>query len=187
MNIENQLAFENSNDMNVLHNSMGDLFSGLYGVSSPFTFSQLSSLDTLFKNQRWYMLSNYRQLLSQLYVEYGIVQSLIDVPVDDAFRSGYTITTKQLSSDQIKELESSNEKDETNETIKEGIKWQRLYGGAGVIAITGQDRMQPLKELNQGDPLKFRAIDLWELFYAQQNVDDVGYQDLGDLDSVINR
>ena len=45
--------------------------------------TQVSQIDTLFINQRWYLVSNYRQLLSQAYTEHGIIQTLIDQPVDD--------------------------------------------------------------------------------------------------------
>ena len=45
---------------------------------------QTSDPMTMFKNLRWYLLSNFRQVLSQLYVEIGLVKTLVDVPVDDA-------------------------------------------------------------------------------------------------------
>ena len=36
---------------------------------------QISQADTMFDNCRWYLISNLRQLLSQIYVEHGIVQT----------------------------------------------------------------------------------------------------------------
>ncbi|NTW50649.1 MAG: DUF1073 domain-containing protein, partial [Chlorobiales bacterium] len=63
--------------------------------------TQLNQIDTIFQNNRWYMLSNMRQVLSQLFVEHGLVQTLVNVPVDDAFRGGYDLSSRQLSADQI--------------------------------------------------------------------------------------
>src|SRR5271166_207225 len=54
---------------------------------SPFT-QPVSSSTPLFTNLRWYFVSNLRQVLSQIYVEIGLVQTIVDVPVDDALRGG---------------------------------------------------------------------------------------------------
>ena len=47
---------------------------------------QISQVDTLFHNMRWYPISNMRQPLSQAYFEIGVLRNAVDVPVDDAFR-----------------------------------------------------------------------------------------------------
>lgn len=139
---------------------------GQYGV-------QLSQTDTLFINNRWYLISNLRQLLSELYVEHGIVQTLVDQPVDDAFRGGFEIKTDQLSKDEIEQLQAYMEKDGILRAITQAIKWARLYGGGAVILITDQPASTPLNldGLNEKSPIEFRAVDMWELYGDQVNVE----------------
>jgi len=130
--------------------------------------SQLSQAGTLFENNRWYLISNYRQLLSELYGEHGIIQTLVDQPVDDAFRSGFVIKTGQLDAEEIEKLEHYLERFRIIEEIKYGCKWARLYGGGAIIPITDQDPAKPLniKAINENTPLIFKAVDLWELYYT---------------------
>lgn len=133
---------------------------------------QLSQLDTLFKNNRWYMLSNNRQLLSELYVEHGLIQTLVDVPVDDGLRGGVEITSKQLAEDELLELQISLDRDDEINTVGQALKWNRLYGGGGILIMTDQDPATPLDldAIHEDSNLEFRAVDMWELYFdAQQN------------------
>lgn len=136
--------------------------------------TQLSQVDTLFKNNRWYLLSNMRQLLSQMYVEHGLIQTIIDVPVDDAFRGGIKVNSKQLSEDELQELLNSLERDGDLTTVAQAAKWNRLFGGAGILIITDQDPATPLEveKITQDTLLELRAVDMWELFWSKQNTSD---------------
>lgn len=170
--MDSSVALE-KNDMEML-NSLSSLCAAVQN-DNPFSQIpgvQLSQTDTLFINNRWYLISNLRQLLSQLYVEHGIVQTLVDQPVDDAYRAGYEIKTSQLSSDEIEQLKIYDERNGVTRNFKSGIKWGRLYGGGGVLIITNQDPRTPLNynEIGPKYPLEFRAIDMWELYYSSQNV-----------------
>lgn len=135
---------------------------------------QLSQTDTLFINNRWYLISNLRQLLSELYVEHGIVQTLVDQPVDDAFRGGFEIKTAQLDADEIEQLECYIKKNHVTESITQALKWTRLYGGGAVMIITDQPASTPLdlNRLNPESPIEFRAVDMWELYDNIMNVED---------------
>jgi phage-related protein (TIGR01555 family) len=139
-----------------------------YGTDS----AQISNVGTIFDNLRWYLVSNLRQLLSQLYVEHGIVQTLIDQPVDDAFRSGFEIKTDQISKDEIERLKVYVEKNQVIANLMQAIKWARLFGGGAVMIITAQDPLTPLNlaAIKPETPLEFRAVDMWELYYAEQNL-----------------
>src|ERR1017187_3584230 len=68
----------------------GFTFPGGQGQGSP-----VSSSNTLFDDMRWYLVTNFRQALSQAYVEIGLVQTITDVPVDDALRGGLIVKSKQ--------------------------------------------------------------------------------------------
>ena len=155
-------------DEDQIQNTLSGLLEGL-GYGTPYASSQINQVDTLFKNNRWYMVSNMRQILSELYVEHGIVQTLVDQPVDDGFRKGFKVNTDQLSEDELEELKTYIDTNNVVETIKQGQKWTRLFGGGGVMLITNQDPDKPLRPLAKDAPLKFRAVDMWELFYTTQN------------------
>lgn len=153
------------------------------GIVNPFTFPQnqtfpgsapVENVNTSFKNLRWYLVSDFRQFLSQLYVELGLVQTICAVPVQDAFRGGVTIKSKQLDEDEIEELQNSLDRDDDLNTIVQAHIWNRLFGGAGLITIVGdQDPEEPLnvQAIGKDTTLEFRAADMWELSWAQQNTE----------------
>ncbi len=144
-------------------------FPGNQGV--PWS-SQLSNTGTIFRNLRWYLVSNFRQMLNEAYVEIGLVQTICDVPVDDALRGGIEIRSKQLSEEQIEELQISIDRDDDLNTAGQAAKWNRLFGGAGILILTDQDPEEPLDvdSLNENSELTFRAVDMWELYWDKQNV-----------------
>lgn len=135
---------------------------------------QLSSPQTIFRNLRWYLVSNFRQVLAEAYVEIGLIQTIVDVPVDDALRGGVEIKSKQLDEEQIQELQVALERDDDLVTAGQAAKWNRLFGGAGILILTDQDPEDELdlNAIGPDTPLQFRAVDLWELAWAQQNTDD---------------
>ncbi len=136
--------------------------------------AEISQWNTLFKNLRWYLLSNNRQLLSQIYVEFGIIATLIDVPVNDALRGGVNIKSEQLDEDDIKQLQVRlRHEGILQKVVGQAAKWNRLFGGAGILVMTDQDYTQPLdiSKITKDSPLKFRAADMWELFSSEQNTE----------------
>ena len=167
----------------VVQNDVAETVLGMPNFAPGFG-AQLSQADTMFKNMRWYLVSNMRQLLSQLYVEYGIIQTIVDVPVDDAFRGGVKIITSQLDEDEIKELETECDKQGDIDALVQAKKWARLFGGGGVVINNGQDPSQPLdiKAMKKGDKLKFVDADMWELFWSQQNTGNMAAVNGADLD-----
>ncbi len=139
---------------------------------TPFS-AQLSQPTTEFINLRWYLVSNMRQFLSEMYVELGLVQVICDLPVDDALRGGVKIKSQQLEESQIEELKNSMDRDDDINTVGQGAKWTRLYGGGGILCLTDQDPATPLRLdlITSDSPLEFRAVDMWELFWDKQNTE----------------
>lgn len=138
--------------------------------------TELSQSDTLFKNMRGYLISNLRQLLSQAYLESGLVQTIVDTPVDDAMRGGYEIRSKQMDGEEVEALQTFIDRHAINtKTIGQAFKWNRLFGGAGILIITDQDPATPLDKaaIREDSPLEFRPVDMWELYYDMVNVDGV--------------
>lgn len=132
---------------------------------------QISNVNTIFKNLRWYLISNFRQVLCEMYVELGLVQTIVDVPVDDALRGGATFSSKELDEDELKQLQVSMDRDDDLNTAGQAAKWNRLFGGAGVLIMTDQDADEPLdvESIKKDSPFEFRAVDMWELFWDKQN------------------
>lgn len=156
-------------------NSLSSVIASLggYGLGTAFGSTQVSQADTLFKNNRWYLVSNIRQVLSELYVEHGIVRTLVDLPVDDAFRGGLEITTDEMNQDDIEDLNYRLEREGVIQDYVQAKKWTRLFGGGALLIINGDDPKTPFKveSVKQGDEIKFKPVDMWELYYGITNVD----------------
>lgn len=79
------------------------------------------------------------QTINALYRSHWIVRRIIDVMPEDMVKNGYRILT-QLSPDQIKKIVRCDRTTRTSRRILEGLKWGRLYGGAGaLIMIEGHE------------------------------------------------
>lgn len=160
---------------NKKQNSLADFAGGVntWGLApfNPFT-PQNSRLDTVFINTRWNLISNYRSVLSEAYAEYGIVQTLVEQPVSDAFSRGFDIDTEDLDTEQKKELQTYLERNQVIQTIQKAIGWSRLFGGGGVIVVTDQKPDTPLdiSKINQDTPLSFIDADMWELYKDTTNI-----------------
>lgn len=150
----------------------GSGFPGGYGQPGGQAASQAAPL---FNNLRWYFVSNDRQALSQAYCELGLIQTVVDIPVDDGLRGGVDVTSKQLSPEQLSELSDALEKNDDLTKVGRALKWTRLFGGGGVMVMTDQDPLTPLdiSAIGPDSPLEFRAVDMWELYFDLQNT--VGY------------
>ncbi len=174
MEIINNLPSENSSNSSFEKNIVNSLveLDGLFGNISNFPTAPLSSTNTLYYNNRWNIISNNRALLSEIYVEHGIIQTLVDQPVDDAFRAGFTIKTEQLKPDQIEQLQVAVEQNRDIDGVMQTLKWSRLYGGGALLIITDQDPMKPLdyKSINEKTLLSFKSADLWELYFGVENL-----------------
>lgn len=176
---------ENSKDITQeVTNSLSSVIASLggYGLGTAYGSTQVSQVNTLFKNNRWYLVSNIRQVLSELYVEHGIVQTLVDLPVDDAFRGGLEIITDELDKDDLEDLNYRLEREGIIEQYTQAKKWTRLFGGGALLIINKEDPKTPfdVKNVKQGDEIVFKPVDMWELYYGVTNVDNL--QDPGQID-----
>lgn len=152
-----------SNKNQTISNSLTDLTTAL-GFSNNLGV-QVSQTATLMKNNRNYFLSNDRTTLSFAYTTHGIIQTLIDQPIEDAFKGGLIIKSGELDSSDIQNLQNYIKENDLIGTFKELGKWVRLYGGGGlVINTTGKsDKELNINQINENTPLSFYAADLWEL------------------------
>lgn len=161
-----------------LNNSLTELAT----MMNPRDISPLSMPGTMMISNRYSYVSNNRLLLAEMYSEHGIVQTFVDLPVDDAFRGGIEKRSGQLSPEEIEELDKA---EQTTGALREFIqakKWARLFGGGAVLIITDQDPETPLQPIKQGERLAFKAVDMWELYtdgksYTSNNMNDIQFAD----------
>lgn len=153
-------------------NGLTESINTIYGTNS--TGTPLSQSTPLFHNNRWYLVSNMRQMLSQIYVELGLVQTIVDIPVDDALRGGVTFKSEELSEKELRQLTMKMAREKDLITAGQSAKWNRLFGGAGIMIMSGQNPSTQLNvdALDGTDKLDFRAVDMWELFWSKQNTSD---------------
>ena len=174
---ENMPAWKAAESARITNAGLGQAIG--FGGFNPFGFGSslagspntINNATTIFENLRWYLVSNYRQVLSQAFVEIGLIQRICLVPVQDGLRGGVEIKSKQLAESDLQDLQDSMDRDNDLNTAGEAEGWNRLFGGAGIIILTDQDPSEPfyIEDMKPGDKLDFRAVDMWELFWDRQN------------------
>lgn len=175
-------AIEAMKEGRPIENGLGDFVMGMGGIpggagqNARFGMSGVNGIETVALNTRGWLISNQRTVLSEMYAEHGLVETVVDVPVNDALRAGYEIATAQLSPEEIAELHSDIEEDGTNQMIAQAMKWVRLYGGGGLIVVTDQPPEVPLDllALEEDRPLEFVPFDLWELYREGRQAENPG-------------
>lgn len=81
------------------------------------------------------------QTINSLYRSHWVVRRIIDCIPEDMIKGGYKILS-QVAPDSIKKVITCDRTTHTTRKILEGLKWGRLYGGAGgLIMIDGQEDM----------------------------------------------
>ena len=104
------------------------------GINPTLGTAPIQSANPMFYNNRYYMITNMRTLLNEMYIEHGIIQTMIDQPVEDGFRGGFKIISSELSNDEIIELEKKIEETEAVEKIPLKVMDRREGDPASLIA-----------------------------------------------------
>lgn len=163
--------YQNSSE---IKNSLSAVIAQLggYGLGTAFGSTQVSQVDTFFKNNRWYLVSNIRQVLSEIYVEHGIVATLVDLPVDDGFRGGVEVISDDLGQEESEDLNYRLERDGILRDFTQALKWARLFGGGALLIVNNDKPETPfdIKKVKKGDEVKFKPVDMWELYYGQSKM-----------------
>jgi len=115
-------------------------------------------------------LVNGFQQLDAAYQSNWIARQVVDVPAEDMTREWRSI--KSEGAEEIKQLE--DELDITGK-VQEAITWARLYGGSGMLLLTGQDLTKPLNinKIKKGDLKRVIVFDRWDLSAMTLNVHNI--------------
>jgi phage-related protein (TIGR01555 family) len=151
-----------------LNNSLTDLVSGVRIASMLTGGSQLASYEGVAYNNNYSLLTLNRIILTYLYTSSGIIQTAIDLPVQDALSKGIEIESGQMSSEEINELLDYMEQTDQWEALRNAWNWNRLYGGAGLVLATNQEPEERLdwNRLPRG-PIRFYDVDRWQFDTTQ--------------------
>lgn len=157
---------ENSANPDTLMSGIFDQFPGCGSsmLSMPFQLSYDNAYNPLTLN---------RILLTQSYMTHGVIQTVVNQPVEDALRGGVELHSDELDAEDIEDFQEYLRQNEILQTVKMARFWARLYGGAGIIINTDQDPKTELNEEQIGPktPLAFIAADRWELTLGYVNPD----------------
>jgi phage-related protein (TIGR01555 family) len=150
---------------------------GVFDTAAMYTSAPLSMPFQLASDSQYNPITLNRILLSYCYMTFGVIQTVIDQPVEDGLRGGISkIICDELDDDDKKALLRWIDKHQVIQRVKSVMKWAKLFGGSGLIINTAQD---PEKEFDReairpGVPLSFIDADRWELTYnfsaAQEDV-----------------
>ena len=134
--------------------------------SAMYSSAPLSMPFQLAVDSQYNPITLNRILLSYCYMTFGVIQTVVDQPVEDGFRGGIQkLICDELDDDDKKALLRWIDKAMVIQRVKAAMKWAKLFGGAGLIINNYQD---PAKELDKdmirpGTDLSFLDADRWEL------------------------
>lgn len=158
-----------------------DMLSSIFGPGMAGG-APLSSPNQLAFDNSYSLLTLNRIILAYAYATHGPIQTVIDQPVEDAFRGGLVYESDELDAEDIDQLEKYMNSF-VLPPVKKVMKWAELFGGSGLIINTDQD---PEKELNregisQDSPLAFIDADRWELLlnFTQEDNSECPYNYYG--------
>ena len=145
--------------------NLGSLTSGMFPMASMSHSNPLSMPFGLALSNAYMPITLNRVLVSYSYMTHGVLQTMIDQPVEDAFRGGLIIKSDELSPEDVKDLQDYLEQNNVLKEIKDVMRWAKLYGGAGLVINTDQDPQEELDVdlIGENSPLSFFAADRWEL------------------------
>ncbi len=122
------------------------------------------------------LVTRNRILLEMAYRGSWIVGAVVDAVAEDMTRAGVDITTSEAEKD-LPDFKASFSRLSIWESLCDGVKWGRLYGGAiGVMQIEGQDLRTPLNldSVGQGSFQGIIVFDRWMLNPVLQDSIDSG-------------
>lgn len=101
--------------------------------------------------------------LANFYKSNGFAKVAVDLPVSDCFRNGgFILNSATLSAEELQELQDYMEEHDT-ETIKQCMRWGRLYGGGLILCNTEQKPDTPFNPKTiYKKKVDFYACDRWQ-------------------------
>jgi phage-related protein (TIGR01555 family) len=117
-----------------------------------------------------YDLVNQWQQLDACYQTNWIARAIVDVPAQDMTREW-----RRIKSQWAEDIAAEEQKLDIKHHTEQALAWANLFGGAGMLMLTGQDLSKPLQinQVKKGDLERVLVFDRWELSAQQLNTWDV--------------
>ncbi len=121
-------------------------------------------------NQWGYALLQDYQSLDASYQSNWIARKICDIPAEDMTREW-----RRIKSDGAEEIAAVEQQLLIANQVQEATTWARLYGGSGILMITGQDLTKPLNvnAIKKGDLTRLLVFDRWDMQGLTLNTWDV--------------
>lgn len=123
----------------------------------------------LIYNNSYYLITLLQQVLTYAYVIHGPLRTVVDLPVYDSFRGGIKIKTDEVSPEDLEDLHRLMKKLKVERKVTDALRWARLYGGAGIILNTVDNKnnawTQPfdLDSIDEKSKISLIVADRWQL------------------------
>ncbi len=132
--------------------------------ASAFRQDNITSIAPIINANQYQVLSLQFNVLMYMYQTHGLVQTVVDEPVQDAHRDPVNLLCKTLSPRNLEELEQWAEENAIDEPFMDSRSWARLFGGSALVLNVAGDPRKPfnLKELERGRFALYPAT-RWEL------------------------
>lgn len=121
------------NSLNGLVSNFGGPYTGDYG-----TPNSINQTNMLRNNQKAELISMDRNLLSYLYVNYGLVQTIVDVPVEDAFRGTIKVIGRTA--------------EPKKDTSKDEKALRKVFNSIKKVFSNSEEKEEENKEQNNNQP-----------------------------------
>ena len=122
-------------------------------------------------NNQWVygMLNDYGSL-DAAYQTNWIARAIVDVPARDMTREW-----RAIKCDGAEDIEALEQELCVTQHVEEAVAWARLFGGAGILMLTGQDLTKPINmnRIKRGSLERLLVFDRWDLSAHTINTWDV--------------
>lgn len=132
--------------------------------AAAFRQDNITSIAPLINANQFQIITLQYQTLMYMYSTHGLIQTVIDEPVQDAHRDPVNLLCKTLSPRNLEELEQWATENEVDEPFIDARSWARLFGGSALVLNVSGDPRKPFnpKELERGRFALYPAT-RWEL------------------------
>ena len=140
---------------------------GLVNVATGLGTSKSKSAHNMWELES---IFNHWQQLDAAYQSNWISRQICDVPAQDMTREW-----RSIKSDGAEDIAQVEKDLDILGKVQEAISWARLYGGAGILMLTGQDLTKPLNinKIKKGDLSRVIVFDRWDLSAMTLNMTNI--------------
>lgn len=139
---------------------------GLVNVASGLGTAQSKRM-----HNKWqYPILNSYVELDACYMSNWLARQIVEIPAEDMTREWREFKCKDAE-----RLQKEEDRVSVAVAVQEAIAWARLYGGAGILMLTGQPLDKPLvlSRVKKGDLKRLIVFDRWDMSAMTLNTWDV--------------